>query len=77
MDNVKLSDIKVVAAQYVHLLERAGINTVDELTQINAYKLQQRLSKINEQQHLVRQSPSTLQIRAWVARAKELPSLKD
>lgn len=74
MNNVKLSDFKAVATQYVHLLECAGVNTVDDLTQLNANKLQQRLSKINEQQQLVRQSPSTLQIRAWVARAKELPS---
>lgn len=73
MDNVKLSDFKAVAAQYVHLLECAGVKTTDDLTQVNANTLQQRLCKINEQQHLVRQSPSTLQIRAWVARAKEFP----
>ena len=72
MVRTKLTEFKAIGRQYVPLLASAGVNTVDELALTNTEQLHDLLTEINAQQHVVRQTPSLLQIRAWVARAREL-----
>ncbi len=69
---MKLIEFRAVGVQYVHLLEQAGISTVDELAVTNACELEEKLCNINKKKRLVRRTPSMLQIRAWVTRAREI-----
>ncbi len=65
--------IKGVGSEYAELLECSGVDTVKELAQRNAENLAAKMREVNDEKKLTRQVPSTSQVEAWVAEAKDLP----
>lgn len=65
-----LARVKGVGEEYADLLELAGVDSVPELAHRNAANLQQRMSDINEQKHVVRKVPSVSQVEKWIGAAK-------
>jgi predicted flap endonuclease-1-like 5' DNA nuclease len=72
---VNLADlirIRGIGEEYSDLLEEAGVDTVKELRNRDPNKLHKMLSKVNEDQHLVRRLPSKRQVSSWIQQAKAL-----
>ncbi|GAB5541748.1 MAG: hypothetical protein SangKO_015080 [Sandaracinaceae bacterium] len=65
--------INGVGEEYADLLERAGVDTVVELSRRNAENLHDKMKSINAEESLVRALPSAGTVEKWVAHAKELP----
>ncbi|MEC7525755.1 MAG: DUF4332 domain-containing protein [Myxococcota bacterium] len=65
--------IRGVGEEYADLLERAGVDTVVELSRRNAENLHEKMKSVNEEASLVRALPSAATVEKWVAQAKELP----
>ena len=65
--------IRGVGEEYADLLERAGDDTVVELSRRNAENLHEKMKSVNEEASLVRALPSAATVEKWVAQAKELP----
>ncbi len=65
-----LARVKGVGEEYADLLELAGVDSVPELAHRNAANLQQKMSDINEQKHVVRKTPSVSQVEKWIGAAK-------
>jgi hypothetical protein len=61
-----------IGAEYSHLLEAAGVDTVPELRQRNPKALYETLVKTNEAKKLVRKMPTADQVAEWVKQAKSL-----
>ncbi len=64
--------IKGVSGQYAELLEGAGVDTVKELQHRNAENLAAKMSEVNTEKSLVRQTPSVKVVASWVEQAKTL-----
>ena len=73
VNRADLYRIKGVGEEYSDLLERAGVDTVVELSQRNPDNLHARMSEVNEEEQLVRRLPTQAQVRDWVRQAKDLP----
>ncbi|MEM8799230.1 MAG: DUF4332 domain-containing protein [Pseudomonadota bacterium] len=67
-----LMRIKGVGEEYSELLEAAGVDTVKELRNRNAENLTAKMSEVNADKKLVRQTPSGSMVEKWVAEAKTL-----
>ena len=67
--------IKGIASQYAVLLEAAGVDTIKELRTRNAENLFQKMSVVNAEKRLVRQTPSLRQISDWIEQAERLDPL--
>jgi len=73
---VNLADlfrIKGVGEEYSELLEKAGVDTVPELSMRNPENLHKKIGEVNKAKKLVRQLPSEAQVKDWVEQAKKLP----
>jgi predicted flap endonuclease-1-like 5' DNA nuclease len=73
---VNLSDlmrIKGVGEEYSDLLEEAGVDTVVELSRRNPENLYNKMQEINENQKLVRRTPTLNDVTSWIEQAKTLP----
>lgn len=73
---VNLSDlmrIKGVGEEYSDLIEEAGVDTVVELARRNPDNLFAKIIEINEEQQLVRRTPTLDNVKDWVEQAKQLP----
>ncbi|MDH3610563.1 MAG: DUF4332 domain-containing protein [Nitrosopumilus sp.] len=78
MEWINLCDlirIKGVGEEYSDLLEAAGVDTVVELATRNAENLQKKMQEVNEEKKLVRKTPTSDQVTAWVEEAKTLPRM--
>jgi len=64
--------IKGVASQYAELLEASGVDTVKELRNRNAENLHKKMSEVNAEKKLVRQTPSLSQVTSFIDQAKAL-----
>jgi predicted flap endonuclease-1-like 5' DNA nuclease len=64
--------IKGIGKQYSSLLESAGVNTVTDLAMRDPERLCERLRMINRRKNLVRRTPPSKMIAAWVRSAKYL-----
>ncbi len=73
VNHADLFRIKGVAGQYAELLERAGVDTVVELSKRKADNLQQKMSEVNTQFNLVNKVPDAAVVAKWVEEAKTLP----
>ncbi|MBN1873796.1 MAG: DUF4332 domain-containing protein [Anaerolineae bacterium] len=73
VNHVDLFRIKGVGGEYADLLEVAGVDTIPELGQRNPGNLHQKLVEVNQEKHLVRQTPSETQVIDWIEQAKQLP----
>jgi predicted flap endonuclease-1-like 5' DNA nuclease len=73
VNHADLFRVRGVGSEYSDLLEAAGVDTVPELRQRNAYSLYQTLVRTNEAKKLVRKLPTADQVAEWVQQAKSLP----
>ena len=73
VNHADLWRIKGVSEEYSDLLEEAGVDTVVELAQRNAYNLYAKIKEVNMAKKLVRRLPSANQVADWVSQAKGLP----
>ncbi len=64
--------IKGVGSQYSELLERAGVDTVVELSKRVPDNLHAAMLKINEAKHVVHVMPALKQVKSWVSQAKKM-----
>jgi predicted flap endonuclease-1-like 5' DNA nuclease len=70
---VDLYRIKGVGSEYSELLERAGVDTVVELSKRIPEHLVEKMTQVNATDKLVRQLPRLAQVKDWVEQAKKLP----
>jgi large subunit ribosomal protein L20 len=73
VNQADLARIKGIGAEYSHLLEIAGVDTVVELANRNPTNLHERLAAVNQDANLVQVLPSEAQVADWVAQAKQMP----
>ncbi len=65
--------IKGVGSQFSELLNKAGVDTVVELSKRLGKHLYEEMGKINETKNLVNRMPTMSQVEDWVKQAKKLP----
>lgn len=73
VNHVDLFRLKGVGEEYSDLLERAGVDTVVELTQRKAENLYEKMVAVNAEKKLVRKLPTLAQVKDWIEQAKKLP----
>jgi predicted flap endonuclease-1-like 5' DNA nuclease len=69
---VDLYRIKGVGSEYSELLEKAGVDTVVELSKRIPENLVAKMAEINKTKKLVRRMPTLKEAKAWIAQAKKL-----
>jgi len=67
--------IKGIGPQYAEILEKAGVDTVAELSKRAAGSLYEKMVAANRPRKLVRKMPSKEQVAGWIAVARKLPRL--
>jgi len=67
-----LARAKGVGGVFAMLLQKAGVNTVDELAGCDPNRLYFELRNINEQDQIADRAPSYRAVTSWVAHAREL-----
>ena len=70
---VDLYRIKGIGSEYSELLEKAGVDTVVELSKRVPENLVAKMTEINMAKKLVRRLPTLKEAKSWVAQAKKLP----
>ena len=73
VNRADLYRIKGVGAQYSDLLEKAGVDTVVELSKRTAGNLYKKMVEVNQAKNLVNGMPGLKQVESWIAQAKKLP----
>ena len=75
VNRADLYRIKGVGSQYSDLLEKAGVDTVVELSNRVADNLYAKMVEVNKAKNLVNGMPGVKQVKKWIAQAKKLPRL--
>jgi len=70
---VDLYRIKGVGSEYSELLEKAGVDTVVELSKRVPENLVAKMTEINKVKKLVRRMPTLKEAKSWISQAKKLP----
>ena len=73
---VKMADlfrIEGIDKEHSDLLEKAGADTVEELSKRVPENLHAKLKEMNEQKKLVNQLPTLDTVKKWIRKAKTLP----
>jgi predicted flap endonuclease-1-like 5' DNA nuclease len=73
VNRADLYRIKGVGKQYSDLLEKAGVDTVVELSKRVAANLYAKMVEVNNAKNLVNGMPGLHQVEGWIAQAKKLP----
>jgi len=73
VNRADLYRIKGVGAQYSDLLEKAGVDTVVELSKRLAGNLFKKMVEVNQAKNLVNGMPGVSQVEGWIEQAKKLP----
>ena len=73
VNRADLYRIKGVGKQYSDLLEKAGVDTVVELSKRVAGNLFAKMVEVNNAKNLVNGMPGLHQVEGWIAQAKKLP----
>jgi predicted flap endonuclease-1-like 5' DNA nuclease len=73
VNRADLYRIKGVGKQYSDLLEKAGVDTVVELSKRVAGNLYAKMVEVNQAKNLVNGMPGLKQVEGWIAQAKKLP----
>ena len=73
VNRADLYRIKGVSSQYSDLLEKAGVDTVVELSKRVADNLYGRMVEVNKAKNLVNKMPGVKQVKKWIDQAKKLP----
>lgn len=70
---VDLYRVKGIGSQYSELLEKAGVDTVVELSKRVAEHLHAKMLEENQVKNLVNKMPGMKQVEGWIQQAKKLP----
>jgi predicted flap endonuclease-1-like 5' DNA nuclease len=73
VNRADLYRIKGVGSQYSDLLEKAGVDTVVELSKRVADNLYAKMVEVNKTKNLVNGMPGVKKVKKWIAQAKKLP----
>jgi predicted flap endonuclease-1-like 5' DNA nuclease len=73
VNRADLYRIKGVGKQYSDLLEKAGVDTVVELSKRVAGNLYAKMVEVNLAKNLVNGMPGVKQVESWIVQAKKLP----
>jgi predicted flap endonuclease-1-like 5' DNA nuclease len=73
VNQADLKRVKGIGSEYSELLEKAGVDTVMELSRRNPENLFDKLAATNAEKKLVRQIPTLKDVQDWVEQAKSLP----
>ncbi len=73
VNRADLYRIKGVGKQYSDLLEKAGVDTVVELSKRVASHLYVKMVEVNQVKNLVNGMPGEKKVEGWIAQAKKLP----
>ena len=73
VNRADLYRIKGVGSQYSDLLEKAGVDTVVELSKRVADNLYKKMVEVNKAKNLVNGMPGVKQVKNWIDQAKKLP----
>ena len=73
VNRADLYRIKGVGAQYSDLLEKAGVDTVVELSKRVAGNLYKKMEEVNQAKNLVNGMPGLKKAEDWIEQAKKLP----
>jgi predicted flap endonuclease-1-like 5' DNA nuclease len=73
VNRADLYRIKGVGSQYSDLLEKAGVDTVVELSKRVPENLYKKMVEINTAKNLVNGMPGLKKVQNWVDQAKKLP----
>ncbi len=73
VNHADLYRIKGVAGQYAELLEKAGVDTVVELSKRKPDNLFKKMTEVNNQFNLVNKVPEQGNVAKWIEEAKALP----
>jgi len=75
VNRADLYRIKGIGSQYSDLLEKAGVDTVVELSNRVPDNLYAKMIEVNKAKNLTNKLPGIKQVRKWVAQAKKLPKV--
>jgi predicted flap endonuclease-1-like 5' DNA nuclease len=73
VNRADLYRIKGVGKQYSDLLEKAGVDTVVELSKRVAANLYTKMVEVNQAKNLVNGMPGVKKVEGWIAQAKKMP----
>ena len=73
VNRADLYRVKGVGAQYSDLLEKAGVDTVVELSKRVAGNLYKKMEEVNQAKNLVNGMPGLSKVEDWIEQAKKLP----
>jgi predicted flap endonuclease-1-like 5' DNA nuclease len=73
VNRADLYRIKGVGKQYSDLLEKAGVDTVVDLSKRVASHLYAKMVEVNQTKNLVNGMPGEKKVEGWIAQAKKLP----
>jgi predicted flap endonuclease-1-like 5' DNA nuclease len=73
VNRADLFRVKGVGAQYSDLLEKAGVDTVVELSKRAPGNLYKKMEEVNLAKNLVNGMPGLKKVEDWVDQAKKLP----
>jgi predicted flap endonuclease-1-like 5' DNA nuclease len=75
VNRADLYRVRGIGRQYSDLLEKAGVDTVVELSKRDPKKLFATMGEVNLKKNLVNQMPTKKQVGAWIRHAKRLPRI--
>jgi len=75
VNRADLFRIKGVGTQFSDLLEKAGVDTVVELSKRSPANLYKKMVEVNNEKNLVNGMPGLKKVEDWVEQAKSLPRL--
>jgi predicted flap endonuclease-1-like 5' DNA nuclease len=73
VNRADLYRVKGIGAQYSDLLEKAGVDTVVELSKRVAGNLYKKMVEVNQAKNLVNGMPGQKKVEDWIEQAKKLP----
>ena len=73
VNRADLYRVKGIGAQYSDLLEKAGVDTVVELSKRVAGHLYKKMEEVNLAKNLVNGMPGVKKVEDWIEQAKKLP----
>jgi predicted flap endonuclease-1-like 5' DNA nuclease len=73
VNRADLYRIKGIGKQYSDLLEKAGVDTVPELSKRVAGNLYKKMAEVNQAKNLVNGMPGLKKVEGWIEQAKKLP----
>ena len=73
VNRADLYRIKGVGKQYSDLLEKAGVDTVVELSKRVAANLYTKMVEVNQAKNLVNGMPGVKKVEGWITQAKKMP----